>query len=125
MIEALIQHCKSQETLFDQAKITILQENEYQEADFLTIGLLLRSLALGRKTLFITFRENYAHYLALSKKIGKSLEGFLKSKQLAYLECFESHFCSELPLVESQPMTYVPPPSLVHKIYSKDLFNQK
>lgn len=124
MIEGLVQHCKDQKDLFTSSRCVMIQENEYQHADFLTVGWLLDALGQQKKVTFIAFRENYAHFLALSKRIGKSIEGYLKNKQLTYIECFESHFCSELPLLESQPSTYVPPPSLIQKLHAKDLIQQ-
>ncbi len=94
MIEGLLQHCKDQKDLFRSARFVMIEENDYQHADFLTLGWLLDALAQQKPVTFITFRENYAHFLSLSKKIGKSIEGYLKSKQLTYIECFQSHFCS-------------------------------
>ena len=53
--------------------------------------------------------------------MGKSLESYIKNENLKYIECFESQFCSELPLVEAPPPTFVPPPSLVKKVHLRDL----
>ena len=88
MIDNFIQLCKEQKPLFDTARLTLIEETEYQHGDFLTLGLLLRALSQDQKVTFIALRENYAHFVALSKKVGKSIEGFLKNKQLTYIECF-------------------------------------
>jgi hypothetical protein len=89
------------------------------------VGWLLSELAKQQPVTFIAFRENYAHFLSLSKKLGKSIEGYIKNKQLTYIECFESKFCSELPLTELTPATYASPPSMVRKIYAEDLSSQE
>lgn len=90
MIEGLLQYCKEQKEAFESTKFIMIEETDYQHGDFLTVGWLLHALGQEKKVTFITFRENYAHFLALSKKVGKSIEGYLKSKQLTYIECFES-----------------------------------
>lgn len=85
---------------------------------------MLSELARQQPVTFIAFRENYAHFLSLSKKLGKSIEGYIKNKQLTYIECFESNFCSELPLSELTPATYASPPSMARKIYAEDLMKE-
>jgi len=105
--------------------MVMLTETDYQHTDFLLLGWMLRELTAGKKITFLAFRENYAHYTALSKRVGKSLEGFVKNNSLLYYECFESPFCSELPLVETQPSTYTPPPSLAKKLHPMNLKNEK
>ena len=49
---------------------------------------MLEELSQDNNVTFITFRENYAHFLSLSKKLGKSIEGFIKNKRLQMIECF-------------------------------------
>ena len=78
------------------------------------------SLGLGRPVVFITLRENYAHYLSLSKKLGGSLEQYL-NKGLTYYEAFLTDWCGELPLTESCPNTYAVPPTTVNCILPRDL----
>lgn len=86
---------------------------------------MLSELSRQQQVTFITFRENYAHFLSLSKKLGKSIEGYIKNKQLTYIECFQSSFCSELPLTEITPATYTSPPSIVRKVYAEDLSKEE
>ena len=54
----------------------------------MVVGWMLSELAREKAVTLISFRENYAHFLSLSKKLGKSIEGYIKNKQLTYIECF-------------------------------------
>jgi hypothetical protein len=38
--------------------------------------------------IFISTEKNYAHHLKLSKKLGCGIEKYLKTGQLAYIDCF-------------------------------------
>lgn len=87
---------------------------------------MFHELENNAKVSLIAFRENYAHYLSLSKKLGKSIETYLKSKQLKYYECFESIFnCSELPLTETSPNCFILPPTSVNRIKRDELMKKK
>lgn len=88
MLENLKEHCKDQKELFTTARVIAVEEKWSQHADFFVIGWMLDALAKEKKITFVAVRENYAHYLSLSKKLGKSIEGYLKNKQLTYIECF-------------------------------------
>jgi hypothetical protein len=88
MLERLGEHCKEQRGLFGEARFGVVEEREGGSGDFFVVGWMLEELARERKVTFVGFRENYAHFLSLSKKMGKSIEGYLKSKQLTYIECF-------------------------------------
>jgi hypothetical protein len=123
MLEALIGQCRDHKETFAKSKCTLIEENQHHHSDFLVVGWMLHLLAQEQPVTFIAFRENYAHFLSLSKKLGKSIEGYLKTKQLTYIECFESPFCSELPLTESTPQTYASPPSAIRKIHPNQLKN--
>jgi len=84
------------------------------------LSLVMDALALGKPVVFIALRENYAHYLSLSKKLGGSFEQYL-NKGLTYYEAFMTDWCGELPLTEICPNTYAVPPTTVNCISPKDL----
>ena len=56
MIEGLLQHCKEQKKGFQESKVSILIEKDYQTSDFITLGWLLHALAEGKVVTFLTFR---------------------------------------------------------------------
>jgi hypothetical protein len=42
-----------------------------------------------KKVIFVAFKNNYAHYLSASKKLGLSIELNIKNENLVYIDCFE------------------------------------
>ena len=90
MIECIKESAKdfSQAVSHNKGAVITIHEEFSQHADFLTVSFLVDRLASGNHVSFLALRENYAHYLALAKKIGKSFEASLKSEQMVYLECF-------------------------------------
>lgn len=53
--------------------------------------------------------------------MGKSIEEFGKSGKLLYYEAFASELCSELPLTESSPSSFVRPPKFVNVVTLQSL----
>lgn len=79
------------------------------------MSIVLEALKNNKKVVFIAFRENYAHYLSLSKKLGMSIEGHL-GKNITYVESFMTDWCQDLPLTMTCPATYVVPPNTVQTL---------
>ena len=96
MIENIKEICKefSNNVSYNKGNVITIHELFSQHADFLTVSFMLDRLTNGYHVTFLALRENYAHYNAISKKLGKSLETFLKSEQLDYYECFSHDLCS-------------------------------
>lgn len=84
--------------MLESAALVTIHENNANHSDFLAVSFLLDYLLKGKEVTFVAVRENYAHFLALSRKMGKSIEEFGKSGKLLYYEAFASGLCSELPL---------------------------
>lgn len=86
MIENIKEMCKdfANNVSYNKGHVITIHELFSQHADFLTVSFMLDRLINGHHLTFLALRENYAHYLAISKKLGKSLETFLKSEQLVY-----------------------------------------
>ena len=116
MLEGLIAKCPEMKDALGEARIVLLTEEVYQTSDFLVVSMLQQYLTEGKATTFVAWRENYAHYLSLSKKLSKSIEPFLKSGTLQYIECFQHSYCSELPLTEQHPSTYTPLPPKIRQL---------
>lgn len=53
--------------------LAVMEEPPSASTDPFLLSIIMDALALGKPVLFIAFRENYAHYLSLSKKLGGSL----------------------------------------------------
>lgn len=58
----------------DTADFITIHEAFGNHGDFLTVSFMLDALMQGTDVTFLAIRENYAHYLSISKKMGKSLE---------------------------------------------------
>lgn len=84
------------------------------------LSLIMDALVNNKPVVFVALRENYAHYLSLSKKIGGSFEQYL-NKGLTYYEAFMSDWCGELPLAEVCPNTYAVPPTTINCVLPADL----
>ena len=57
----------------ESADLITIHENFSNHSDFLIVSFMLDALLKGRDITFLGIRENYAHFLALSKKMGKSI----------------------------------------------------
>ena len=60
--------------MLDSATLITIEETLSSHSDFLIVSFLLDALSKGDDVTFLGTRENYAHFLALSKKMGKSIE---------------------------------------------------
>ena len=91
-------------------------------SDLFLVSLLVDSLKGNKKVVLLVFRENFAHYSALAKKLGANLEQFVSNDQLKHVECFLTSWAVDLPMTEVSPATYVLPSNKVLHISSQALF---
>lgn len=94
MIDGVVELCREHSEVFKRGWLFVLEEKTNAHADEITVSWLIRILLQGTKAIFIVFRENYAHYASLAKKMGNPIDPFLKSGQLTYIECFNTQWCS-------------------------------
>lgn len=94
MIESIKEICKDHVQGLETADLITIQETLDNHGDFLVISFMMDALLKGQDVTFVGVRENYAHFLALSKKMGKSIEEYGKSGKLKYYEAFVSELCS-------------------------------
>jgi hypothetical protein len=88
--------------------MTLLEEPPYLSSDVLLVSLVLSQLQES-PVILLALRENYAHYLSLSKKLGSSLEPHISSGRLVYYDNFMSDWCFDLPMTDAPPATFAVP----------------
>jgi archaellum biogenesis ATPase FlaH len=59
------------------------------DGNFLVSSLINSYLKNKNKVVFVAFKNNYAHYLNVSKKLGFSIEMNIKNDNLVYIDAFE------------------------------------
>lgn len=84
MIQSIRDLCKEHIETLDSTDLITIHESYGNHGDFLTMSFMLDALLLAKDVTFLAIRENYAHYLSLSKKMGKSIEEFGKNGTLKY-----------------------------------------
>ncbi len=59
------------------------------DGNFMISSIINSYLKNKKKVIFVAFKNNYAHYLSASKKLGLSIELNIKNENLVYIDCFE------------------------------------
>ncbi|KRX03258.1 hypothetical protein PPERSA_09270 [Pseudocohnilembus persalinus] len=130
-ISELIPEFPLQEEKTPKNQFFLIKDTIQNEANFIISSLLnffIKKINLQQlesdtnkenQILFIGAHQNYAHYLATSKKMGCSLEGYITKKQLQYIDLMSEAndwIPQDLPYTEKTSVNFVQPPQMVKKL---------
>ena len=99
----------------------MIQDDLSNSANFIISNLIDFYVKNNDSVVFVGLQQNYAHYYSISKRIGSSLEPYIKSDTLIYLDFFSTindWIPEDLPLTEEATLFWgtLPPKAIRMKI---------